>query len=159
MRPRPFLLIMLIFTITAALPSSYAANAENRVQPKADPITYSSDQKHNLRLEISRELRCPKSINQSLLESQAPIASELKAQIYLMLEQGHSKAEIIHFMVERYGEKIRYMPSLSGGTTLLWLAPLLFVLLAILSVFIFIRPRMVSRADQNKTPQVDGTQS
>ncbi|WP_076412285.1 cytochrome c-type biogenesis protein [Shewanella sp. UCD-KL12] len=152
-------LLLVVFTFSSAFSSSCAASAEDRVIPKADPITYTSEQKHKLRLEISRELRCPKSINQNLLDSQAPIASELKAQIYLMLEQGHSKVEIVNFMVERYGEKIRYMPSLSGGTTILWLAPLLFVLIAIASVFIFIRPRMIKQTEPVHPSQVDGSQS
>lgn len=153
------LAVTVIISILLGFSLPASAKADERVTPIADPIAYSADEIRDLGLDISRQLRCPKSINQNLLDSQAPIASELKAQIFLMLNQGHSEGEIITFMVERYGEKIRYMPSLSSGTTLLWLAPLLLVLLAILSVFFFIRPKMINRADQVEISQIDGTKS
>ncbi len=82
-------------------------------------------------MDISKVLRCPMATNQNLFESQAPIAHELKAQIFTMLEQGQSQDEIIHFMVQRYGEKIRYQPELKGSTLALWFGPLLFLLLGV----------------------------
>jgi cytochrome c-type biogenesis protein CcmH len=69
------------------------------------------------------------STNQNLLDSQAPIANELKAEIFLQLEQGRRKQEIIDFMVQRYGEKIRYMPVIAPGTIVLFLFPLALVAL------------------------------
>ena len=158
---RQITLSIIAVTLSISLVFSFIAdtNADERVKPIADPIAYTADEIRNLGLGISRRLRCPKSVNQNLLDSQAPIASELKAQIFLMLNQGHSEEYIVNFMVERYGEKIRYMPSLSSGTTLLWLAPLLLVLLAILSVFFFIRPKMISRAEHVEISQIDGTKS
>lgn len=63
-----------------------------------------------LSIDISKELRCPMATNQNLFESETAIASELKAQIYLMLQQGKSREQILDFMVERYGEQIRYQP-------------------------------------------------
>ncbi|MCL1075399.1 cytochrome c-type biogenesis protein [Shewanella dokdonensis] len=78
--------------------------------------------------DIAKALRCPAAINQSLYESEAPIAAELKAQIYQMLQQGQSQEQIIDFMVQRYGERIRYQPALTPATALLWIAPVLLVL-------------------------------
>lgn len=78
--------------------------------------------------DIAKTLRCPAAINQSLYESEAPIAAELKAQIYQMLQQGQSQEQIIDFMVQRYGERIRYQPALTPATALLWIAPVLLVL-------------------------------
>ncbi|MGI2219171.1 Cytochrome c-type biogenesis protein CcmH precursor [Shewanella baltica] len=82
-------------------------------------------------MNISKVLRCPMATNLSLFESQAPIAHELKAQIFSMLEQGYSQDEIILFMVERYGEKIRYQPELKGSTVALWFGPLFLLLLGV----------------------------
>ncbi|MCT7944335.1 cytochrome c-type biogenesis protein [Shewanella septentrionalis] len=82
-------------------------------------------------MDISKLLRCPMATNLSLFESQAPIAHELKAQIFSMLEQGDSQDEIILFMVQRYGEKIRYQPELKGSTVALWFGPLLLLLLGV----------------------------
>ncbi|ACA88730.1 cytochrome c-type biogenesis protein [Shewanella woodyi] len=90
-----------------------------------DKIDYTHDQIRDLGFEIAHELRCPMSVNQNLFDSGAPIASELKGQIFLMLEQGESKQAIIDFLVQRYGEKIRYQPSLSMATAALWFGPIL----------------------------------
>ncbi len=83
------------------------------------------EQLKSMTIEIASNLRCPMATNQTILDSQAAIANELKAEIYLQLEQGKSKDEIVEFMVARYGEKIRYMPSLSVGTFALYLIPLM----------------------------------
>ncbi|SIR03164.1 cytochrome c-type biogenesis protein CcmH [Shewanella morhuae] len=93
------------------------------------PIAKVSNQQQAM--DISKVLRCPMATNQSLFESQAPIAHELKAQIFTMLEQGQSQDEIIHFMVQRYGEKIRYQPELKDSTLALWFGPFLFLLLGV----------------------------
>ncbi|WP_028767685.1 cytochrome c-type biogenesis protein [Shewanella fidelis] len=100
-------------------------------QAASDKIHYTPEQIRDLGFEIAHELRCPMSVNQNLFDSGAPIASELKGQIFLMLEQGESKAHIIDFLVQRYGEKIRYQPSFSGATAILWFGPV-FLLIGII---------------------------
>ena len=92
---------------------------------------YTPTQKKGLGFEIAKALRCPTSINQNLFDSQANIASELKAHIFRLLDEGKTKAEIMDYFTERYGEKIRYSPSLSSGTALLWFAPLLLLIITI----------------------------
>ena len=92
-------------------------------------------EKLTLAMDIARELRCPMATNQSLFESENAIASELKAQIYLMVNEGKSREQILDFMTQRYGEQIRYQPKLGINTVLLWGAPLLLFLgLALLSL-------------------------
>ncbi|WP_242620188.1 cytochrome c-type biogenesis protein [Shewanella maritima] len=95
------------------------------------PKHYTQEQIKTLGFEIAKELRCPASINQNLLDSQAPIANELKAEIFLQLEQGKSKQAIIEFMVARFGEQIHYMPTLNASTSALFIIPIFMVLLAI----------------------------
>ncbi|MCG9965438.1 cytochrome c-type biogenesis protein CcmH [Shewanella xiamenensis] len=80
---------------------------------------------------ISKELRCPMATNQTLFESQAPIAHELKGQIFSLLEQGLKRDEVIDFMVQRYGEKIRYQPEFKTSTFALWIGPLLLLILGV----------------------------
>lgn len=92
---------------------------------------YTPEQKKSLGFEIAKTLRCPTSINQSLFDSQANIASELKGHIFRLLDEGKTKAEIMNYFTERYGEKIRYSPSLSSGTAFLWFAPLLLLIMTI----------------------------
>lgn len=96
---------------------------------QAQPISSLSYQQQAI--DISKVLRCPMATNQSLFESQAPIAHELKAQIFSMLEQGQSQDEIIDFMVQRYGQKIRYQPEFKASTFALWFGPLLLLVLGV----------------------------
>ncbi len=101
-----------------------------------------------LSIDISKELRCPMATNQNLFESETAIASELKAQIYLMLQQGKSREQILDFMVERYGEQIRYQPSLNAGTALLWLGPVILLLVLPGMLLFFGRSNNPSPHDQ-----------
>ncbi|MGI3003770.1 cytochrome c-type biogenesis protein [Shewanella algae] len=102
----------------------------------------------HLSIDISKELRCPMATNQNLFESETAIASELKAQIYLMLQQGKSREQILNFMVERYGEQIRYQPSLNAGTALLWLGPIVLLLVLPGVLLFFGRNNTQSTHDQ-----------
>lgn len=130
-----------------------------KLEDRSTPTHYSKIEIRDMGFEIAKELRCPTSPNQNLFDSQSRIASELKGQIFLMLEQGNSKQTIIDFMVQRYGEKMRYLPSLNSGTAFLWLTPILLVLLAISGVYFFIRPKLIvsARAESSTliSPQQD----
>lgn len=91
-------------------------------------------------ISISKELRCPASVNMTLHESEAMIANQLKAQIYRSLREGKGREEIIQAMVDRYGENIRYKPGFSAGTAALWAAPWV----ALLAVGFFLLRRRTS---------------
>src|SRR4051812_8383524 len=71
-------------------------------------------------LQIADELRCLVCQNETLAASQAALAIDLRQQIRSRLQQGESDARIVDFMVERYGEFIRYRPTFSIITALLW---------------------------------------
>ncbi|WP_232775022.1 MULTISPECIES: cytochrome c-type biogenesis protein [unclassified Shewanella] len=124
------ILLLLLFCVTATAQDTLA------------PTHYTHEQKRDIGFQIARELRCPMAVNQNLFDSQSKIASELKGQIFLMLDEGQSKAAIIDFMVLRYGEKIRYMPTLSSHTFILWFIPIILVLLAIIGLFFFVQPTL-----------------
>ncbi|TKB50147.1 cytochrome c-type biogenesis protein [Ferrimonas aestuarii] len=79
--------------------------------------------------QIAATLRCPSSTNQTLLESEAAIAFELKALIAQQLTEGKSHQQIEAYLVERYGEQIRYQPGLNAGTAILWLTPVVLIFL------------------------------
>jgi len=90
---------------------------------------------------LSQELRCPKCQNQNIADSNAPIAQDLRKQLYQQLEAGASDAEILEYMVARYGEFVRYRPEMAGPTLILWLAPVLLLALAVLGAVIVVRSR------------------
>ncbi|TXH93895.1 MAG: cytochrome c-type biogenesis protein CcmH [Pseudomonas sp.] len=72
---------------------------------------------------LTAELRCPKCQNQNIADSDAPIATDLRREIFRMLEQGRSDKEIVDFLVMRYGDFVMYRPPLDSRTWLLWYGP------------------------------------
>lgn len=78
---------------------------------------------------LSQELRCPKCQNQNIADSNAPISRDLRALLHRKLEEGASDEQILAFMVDRYGEFVRYRPAVDRNTAVLWYAP--FVLIGI----------------------------
>jgi cytochrome c-type biogenesis protein CcmH len=72
---------------------------------------------------LVEELRCPKCQNQNIADSNAPIAMDLRAEIFRMLEEGQSDEQIIDFLVARYGDFVLYKPPVSSRTLLLWYGP------------------------------------
>ncbi len=75
------------------------------------------------------ELRCPKCQNQNLLDSDAPIAADLRRKTRHLIEQGKSDQEVKTYMLERYGDFVLYKPRFTSATAVLWLGP--FLLLAV----------------------------
>ena len=78
--------------------------------------------------DLLAELRCLVCQNQSLSDSDAELAHDLRAEVYDMIQQGQSDPEIIDFLVERYSDFVLYNPPMKPSTYLLWFGP--FVLLA-----------------------------
>ncbi|WP_315972981.1 cytochrome c-type biogenesis protein [Shewanella sp. NFH-SH190041] len=136
------LVIGVLFIATAE-----AANLTN------GDVLYTPAQKKDLGFEIARELRCPMSVNQSLFDSNAQIANELKGHIFRLLDEGKTKDDIIDYLTARYGEKIRYSPGLSGGTALLWFGPGLLLLLAVGTCVVFVRRAKTSPLNHSENPR------
>ena len=90
---------------------------------------------------LSDELRCPKCQNQTIADSNAPIAKDLRFLLHEQLESGASDDDILSFMVARYGEFVRYRPGLDSNTALLWYGPLLLTLVALLALAMHLRGR------------------
>jgi cytochrome c-type biogenesis protein CcmH len=88
---------------------------------------------------ISAQLRCLVCQNQSIDDSDAPLAKDLRTLVREQLTQGKSDAEIMDFVVARYGEFVLLKPRLTTGTLLLWGTP--FAVLLIAGVALFLRRR------------------
>ena len=88
---------------------------------------------------LLQELRCVVCQNQSLAESNAILARDLRDQIYERIKRGESKDEIISFMRDRYGDFVFYSPPFNSNTWFLWCAPLLFVFLGLFTLMRYSR--------------------
>lgn len=78
--------------------------------------------------EITSQLRCPKCQNNSIADSNAMIASDMRQKVYELQQQGQNQKQIIDYMVARYGNFVTYEPPVTPGTLVLWLLPALFIL-------------------------------
>ncbi|WP_071870624.1 cytochrome c-type biogenesis protein [Atopomonas hussainii] len=90
---------------------------------------------------LTEELRCPKCQNQNIADSNAPIANDLRREIHRMLDEGQSDAQIVDYLVARYGDFVMYRPPLTAKTLLLWFGPAALLLLALLVVLNIVRRR------------------
>lgn len=98
---------------------------------------------------LTEELRCPKCQNQNIADSNAPIATDLRREIFRMLEEGRSDKEIVDFLVMRYGDFVMYKPPLDSRTWLLWYGPFgLLGLGAIALAVLVLRRRKVEKAPE-----------
>jgi len=132
-----------IAVILLMLVSSYALSV---VEVKE----FSSDQLRDRFQVLVTELRCPKCQNQNLADSNSPISSDLRNEIFRMLEEGKSDQEIIDFLVVRYGEFVMYRPPVKETTLVLWLTPGILVLIGII-IIIVIRRRQAAAFNVNST--------
>ncbi|WP_349431273.1 cytochrome c-type biogenesis protein [Methylomarinum sp. Ch1-1] len=85
------------------------------------------------------ELRCLVCQNQTIADSNADLAKDLRRQVYEMLQQGKSEQDIVDFMTQRYGDFVMYRPPLKAKTLFLWIGPLLFVVIGLAMLLIVSR--------------------
>lgn len=103
---------------------------------------------------ISEELRCLVCQNESLAGSRADLAEDLRREIRTLIKAGKTDAEIMDFMVSRYGDFVRYRPPVKPSTWLLWFGPFLLLIGAFVVLV-----RMVRGSQRGAAPQaLDATQ-
>ncbi|HWM27181.1 MAG TPA: cytochrome c-type biogenesis protein [Woeseiaceae bacterium] len=103
--------------------------------------------------EIISEVRCLQCQNESLKDSNAFLAVDLRREIRRLLSEGKTDAEVYEFLVQRYGEFALYRPRMSGRTMLLWLAPLLLLGVGAVVAFRVVRGRMALPIDDETDPE------
>ena len=96
---------------------------------------------------LAAELRCLVCQNQSIADSHAGLAEDLRQQIRELLAKGQSERQILDYMTERYGDFVLYRPPVKASTALLWGAPVLLMVGALGSLFVVLRRRQRLGAD------------
>lgn len=105
-------------------------------------------------VELAKTLRCPQCQNQNLLESNSPIAYNLRLEVYQLADEGKTNQQIIKIMTERFGNFVRYDPPFIPSTYLLWGLPLLLLFIAGLSIKIYLRQRNNLQFDPEQQQQL-----
>lgn len=100
--------------------------------------------------EISKGLRCPVCQNESIDESHANIARDLRLLVRDRLMEGDSDAEVVDFVVARYGEFVLLKPTIGGSNWILWAAGPIMLLLALLVGYLYLRGRDTAKAPQEE---------
>ncbi len=90
---------------------------------------------------IASELRCLVCQNESLAGSNAELAVDLRREIRTLISDGRSDAEVLEFMVSRYGDFVRYRPPLKGSTLLLWFGPGVLFIVGLVTLVLYLRRR------------------
>ena len=127
--------LLALFFTAFALTGAHAQPAQQSpAQPDVKPTIL--DPVANKRVaEISAQLRCLVCQNQSIADSNAELAMDLKKQVVKQIAEGKTNQQIIDFMVDRYGDFVLYNPPFKMSTLLLWLGPILFLVLALGGLF------------------------
>ena len=138
--PRRLVFLLLVF-LSAPIAAKEAAPAA------ADPVL------EKRVMTLAEELRCLVCQNQTLADSNAPLAEDLRNQVREKMRQGKSDAEVVDFLVERYGDFVLYRPPLKATTLLLWFGPLL--LLAVGFAVLLSRVRRRRQAEDSEMTAED----
>jgi cytochrome c-type biogenesis protein CcmH len=86
-------------------------------------------------LELSNELRCLVCQNQTIADSNADLAIDLRNQVREQMKRGATNEQIIDYMVERYGDFVLYRPPVKASTLLLWVGPFVLLLIGLFALF------------------------
>lgn len=116
-----------------------------------DTYEFANDAERARFRELTQELRCPKCQNQDLADSNAPIATDLRREIFRMLGEGKDNQQIIDFMVDRYGDFVRYKPALTSKTAVLWFGPLALLVGGVVVIGVIVGRRRTARAEASDT--------
>jgi cytochrome c-type biogenesis protein CcmH len=126
---------LLLASLLVALP----APAQVRSDPA--PLQFQDPAEEARFHALAAELRCVMCQNQSLADSNAQIAYDLRAEVLQLMREGRTDAQIKQFLVQRYGEFVLYRPQVESGTWLLWFGPALLVLVGGVVVARIVRRR------------------
>ena len=121
-----------LLTLILAAPAAHAVDENGQLE---SPVLQSRYE------QLTKELRCLVCQNESVADSSAFLAKDLRRQVQEMLVAGKTDQQILDFMTARYGEFVRYNPPLEPKTILLWGAPFILLLIGIFTIYRIMRRR------------------
>ena len=131
---------LIVCLVAAALPLAAAWAIDS-------DITFDSPEQEARYDRLINELRCLVCQNQTIADSNADLAKDLRRQTLEMLRQGKSDDEIVKFMTDRYGDFVLYRPPVKPTTWLLWGAPMILLLIGVIGTLMVVARRSREAAE------------
>ena len=127
----------------------FAAAAKEAAPASDDPVLEARV------MSVASELRCLVCQNQTIADSHADLAQDLRQQVREMLQKGQSDAQIIDYMTQRYGDFVLYRPPVKSTTALLWYGPAVLMLGGLGVLAVVLRRRSKLPDDQFEPDQAE----
>ncbi|MDH5470333.1 MAG: cytochrome c-type biogenesis protein CcmH [Gammaproteobacteria bacterium] len=146
--------------ITLLMISLLLASGNLQATATLESFTFDTPGEEQRFKDVIEELRCLVCQNQSLVDSDAELAHDLRAEVYGMMQAGNSDAQIVDFLVERYGDFVLYSPPVKPSTWLIWFGPFVLLLVAILLLVRSLRRQQhtiradISATDRQRLKQI-----
>ncbi|WKY57067.1 heme lyase NrfEFG subunit NrfF [Vibrio sp. SNU_ST1] len=138
-------LLNIVLILSAAIVVNFPVIAEDLFTAsdkdtsiQVELFEFESPNQQQRAISLAKSLRCPQCQNQNLIESNSPIAKDLRLVVFNMVKSGKSNNEITQYMTYRFGEFVLYKPKMNYSNLLLWLLPvvmlIIFIYLLVVSV-------------------------
>jgi len=114
-----------------------------------ETYTFETPEQERIYHKLTEELRCLVCQNQNIAGSNAELAQDLRKKAYEQVKQGKSEDEVVEWMVDRYGDFVLYRPPVKATTLFLWAGPLIFLLIAFVTLW------RIGRARRNQPSEVE----
>ncbi|MGD8109517.1 cytochrome c-type biogenesis protein CcmH [Vibrio sp. TRT 17S01] len=135
--------VLSIGSVNGAVDTEFVA-ADKAVVTQVELFEFQTPQIQQRAIALAKTLRCPQCQNQNLVESNSPIAKDLRLVVFEMMNQGSSEQEVVEYMTARFGDFVLYKPRFSLSNALLWGAPIILLIL-----FLFFSWRRVRSTKQS----------
>lgn len=144
---RVICLLMLVllspFSFAQSSQSEVFVAPDSELERQVELFEFKTPQLQQSAIELAKSLRCPQCQNQNLVESNSPLAKDLRLIVFNKINRGESEQQVIDFMTARYGEFVLYKPSFTWKNALLWGLPVL-----LLVAFLFVSFKSVGKTER-----------
>ncbi|MFT7681633.1 MAG: formate-dependent nitrite reductase complex subunit NrfF [Moritella dasanensis] len=121
--------LFMAYPLSAQSQTANSSLSDTESTQSVEIFSFDSIEQQNRAIHLARQLRCPQCQNQNLMESNSPIAKDLRLKVYLMVSEGKTDPQVIDFMTSRFGDMVLYKPKFEPRTYVLWLGPVFLMLL------------------------------
>ncbi|WP_017221422.1 heme lyase NrfEFG subunit NrfF [Moritella dasanensis] len=121
--------LFVVYPLSAQNQRESSSLSDTESTQSVEIFSFDSIEQQNRAIHLARQLRCPQCQNQNLMESNSPIAKDLRLKVYLMVSEGKTDPQVIDFMTSRFGDMVLYKPKFEPRTYVLWLGPVFLMLL------------------------------